>query len=187
MNDPVWFVDVSTLWKRPMEFFPSRDQTPNERLNSLVRLVAYCAVALVVYKAHATSTFVHTPLVVGAVCIAGLSLLYVPQETFSGGGAACAMPTQKNPFQNKLYGDSADQPRPCGYKDSPETVLKVQETLERVAPDVANDRQFMTAAVPDKIPDTKAFRDFVFGKATPTCKESTEFCRPYEIRAGRPR
>lgn len=49
-RDPVWYHDVRVLWRRPAEFFPSRDQTPEERVNSLVRLITYAGLAVFAYS-----------------------------------------------------------------------------------------------------------------------------------------
>jgi hypothetical protein len=49
-RDPVWYRDVSVLFRRPLEFFPSRDQTAEERVNSMVRLLTYCGLAVFAYN-----------------------------------------------------------------------------------------------------------------------------------------
>lgn len=52
-HDPVWYRDVRVLWQRPGEFFPSRDQAPEERVNSIVRLIAYAGAAVFAYSRNA--------------------------------------------------------------------------------------------------------------------------------------
>ena len=49
-SDGPWFRDAGALVRRPLEFWPSRDQTPEERLNSLVRFLAYVSVAVYAYS-----------------------------------------------------------------------------------------------------------------------------------------
>jgi hypothetical protein len=49
-HDPVWYRDVRVLWQHPLEFFPSRDQSPEERVNSIVRLLAYAGAAVFAYS-----------------------------------------------------------------------------------------------------------------------------------------
>lgn len=49
-SDAVWYNDVRTLLRRPSEFFPTRDQSPEERVNAIVRLLVYCTAAVVAYK-----------------------------------------------------------------------------------------------------------------------------------------
>ncbi len=52
-HDEPWYRDVRTLWRRPLEFFPTRDQSHGERLNSMVRLTLYCSLALLAYSRKA--------------------------------------------------------------------------------------------------------------------------------------
>lgn len=50
-SDEFWFTNPEILWHpdRLIEFFPTRDQTLEERFNALIRLSFYCAVILFVY------------------------------------------------------------------------------------------------------------------------------------------
>ena len=50
-SDPFWANDISIIWKkeRLTEFFPSKDQTLEERFNSIVRLSIYCSILLYFY------------------------------------------------------------------------------------------------------------------------------------------
>lgn len=50
MSDRPWYENVSVLARRPDEFWPRRHQSDSERLNSLVRLVAYAALAVYLYR-----------------------------------------------------------------------------------------------------------------------------------------
>lgn len=53
-SDPFWANDISIIWKkeRLTEFFPSKDQTLEERFNSIVRLSIYCSILLYFYHNH---------------------------------------------------------------------------------------------------------------------------------------
>ena len=50
-SDLFWYDDISIIWKfeRLTEFFPTKDQTLEERLNSIVRLSLYCSIILFYY------------------------------------------------------------------------------------------------------------------------------------------
>lgn len=74
-SDPVWYQDVRVLTRRLDEFWPSSDQSPEERVNSIVRLLAYCTLAVYLYKGQVKH------LAFGAVAIGVVSLAY------RGGGA----------------------------------------------------------------------------------------------------
>lgn len=47
--DAVWYDDVRVLLRRPDEFWPAVDQSPEERLNSMVRLLLYAGLAVYAY------------------------------------------------------------------------------------------------------------------------------------------
>lgn len=69
-SDPVWYQDVRVLTRRLEEFWPSRDQSPEERVNSIVRLLAYCTLAVYLYKGQVKH------LAFGAAAIGVVSLAY---------------------------------------------------------------------------------------------------------------
>lgn len=52
VSDPIWFNKYEVLWEsgRLTEFFPTQDQTLEERLNSIVRLSFYCSFVLYIYR-----------------------------------------------------------------------------------------------------------------------------------------
>jgi hypothetical protein len=45
-GDAVWYRDPKVLFRRPAEFFPSRDQTSEEKVNAIVRLSFYIGVGV---------------------------------------------------------------------------------------------------------------------------------------------
>ncbi len=47
-GDAVWYREPKVLFRRPAEFFPSRDQTAEEKVNSIVRLSFYVALGVAV-------------------------------------------------------------------------------------------------------------------------------------------
>ena len=145
-RDEPWYRDVRTLWRRPLEFFPTRDQSHGERLNSMVRLTLYCSVALFAYSRKprylvlggliavlASVAFAMRPTVpgrfvpaVGPLASAAdddePSVTAVPSDPAvrGEGGQACTWSTPENPFANPLPTDYADNPmRPpaCNHDD----------------------------------------------------------------------
>ncbi len=48
-----WLKDVTVLLSDPLDFFPDKDQSKDERLNSITRLSLYIAVAMSFYKKDA--------------------------------------------------------------------------------------------------------------------------------------
>lgn len=186
-GDKIWFEDVAVLPRRWKEFFPTADQTSEERINSVVRLVVYATLAIFAYNQQART------LVMGAAVVAVVSFAFGRQrESFPTapaaplqvtGTAKCTPPTKDNPFANVLLSDLGSQrPPACAYdavKDSIRT--NFNDGLMRNATDVYerenSQRQFYTMPVTTGIPDTAAFSQFLYGGMT-SCKEDAAHCRP---------
>ena len=173
--DEIWFRDLTVLWRRPLEFFPSRDQTDAERTNAITRFVMYAAAA-VSFAGYAD------PMRAAAAALAVIMLVAVTynasprqqqargKETFAGAQPrVCTRPTPENPFMNVLateYGTL--RPPACDYDDVKDDVAAYFERgLHREITDVykkkASDRQFITMPVTETVPDTGAFRNFLYG------------------------
>lgn len=201
-SDPAWYRDLSSLVRRPTEFWPSRDQTSDERLNSLVRLLAYATLAVFLYRKN----FKYVAFGMGAVLV--LSVVHArgsSRESIQCSGPrscrvstanikpasvqrakqACTRSTPNNPFGNMLVSDLADNPgRPpaCKFDDQAEAV---QQNFNRGLPRNMYDlydrensqRQFVTMPVTTSAPDTVAFAQFCYGGAgRKTCKEDPSRC-----------
>lgn len=69
-TDRAWFQDARVLFRRPAEFWPARDQGPEERLNALVRLVLYASAATALYSRKPKF------MVFGIVAVVVVSLAY---------------------------------------------------------------------------------------------------------------
>lgn len=142
-SDAVWYQDVRVLLRRPDEFWPAADQTPEERLNSMVRLVAYCAVAVYAYARNPN----HLALAALAIALVSLAHRGVADERDARAPAtrdrgcahvagrrgvvaeaaddqflprkdrACTRSTPDNPFANFMVSDYASNPgRPAACK-----------------------------------------------------------------------
>lgn len=184
-----WYNEPSILFEYPLDFFPSRGMTPEERLNSIVRFVLYASIAVAIYKSD--------PMMFGiGVCIAlALSLVnstcfvkkndvgeYEPHEQHPDIiPSKCTAPTEDNPFMNVLPHEFAlNKPAACVLTDS--TMQKSNDYFDQDLPreitDVyhkkASDRQFVTmpASGNNGTPDTLAFRNFLFSETAngPKCK-----------------
>jgi hypothetical protein len=83
-SDAVWYRDLGVLSRRPAEFWPSRDHSPEERLNSLVRLVAYASLAVFLYRRN------YKYVAFGMAAVTALSLVHARgggRRRARGGGA----------------------------------------------------------------------------------------------------
>lgn len=149
-GDLVWYQDVKALARRPSEFFPTTSQTAEERLNAIVRLVAYGSLAAYLVGGKAVY------FAYGAVFIVVLSvifrfgrangrdgrnknedtgMLYTRSEPYSNivpehvqrATTRCSPSTPNNPFSNATVGALlADPSRPpaCAYDSQATTIRK---------------------------------------------------------------
>ena len=133
-SDTAWYRDLTVLARRPVEFWPNQVQTEDERLNSLVRLLAYVTLAVYMYRRDLKF------LSFGVGAVAFLSLVHRfgngPSRCAGTGAAAatvskrsaacgrrsgreatrtppeatCTRSTPNNPFANLLVSDLATNP-----------------------------------------------------------------------------
>lgn len=197
--DDVWYRDVSVLWRRAGEFFPCRDQSPEERVNSLVRLVLYCTLAVFALRRRPG----HLAFGLGAAAV--ITLAYGGGRDASasapGGGRAsraasmagrgvtdvqrarrrCTASTPDNPFANMLPSDPADRPPACPYDEQADLIRRnFERGLVRNVYDVYDKEtqgRWMTAPVTTMVPDVAAFAQFAYGNVgRKTCREDPSKC-----------
>lgn len=130
LGDPFWFYDISIIYNRYIEFFPSFDQTNNEKLNAILRLFIIIAVVLMLYKSSVKYLII--PFVVAAITIfihAYKSnkdkLEVLPEEEYT-------LPTKENPYMNPLVGDSIDKKPAIDYLSNKDPrSLKIREDIKK--------------------------------------------------------
>ena len=181
-DDPFWGdrPDILLHAGRLIEFFPTADQTTEERMNAISRLVLYLGVSLSVYRGTVV------PLQLAAMLV---GLIYVmwrnrklegsppPIETY------CTMPTKENPFMNLLPGDDPARPPAC---EGPEVEEMSRNLLDsQLYEDVDdlfgrnnNQRQFYTMPSTQRPNDREKFGNWLF-KGVADCK-TDGVCPPFE-------
>ncbi|AGE51544.1 hypothetical protein PBCVCvsA1_457L [Paramecium bursaria Chlorella virus CvsA1] len=196
-QDPVWFQDLSVIFKRPSEIIPTRDQSDSERINAMVRLVLYCSFAVALIRQN------YLYAVLGMAIIAIISLAYAlgAKKTKSNEAygnirpysvkrskKSCSKSSANNPFSNATVGallDNEARPPACSYDDAgmAATMRKnFNKGLFRNLDDVYevenSQRQFYTMPVTTAAPDLTAFGQFLYGSKGATCKEDPSKCTP---------
>ena len=197
-EDPIWYDDISVLWKHPAELIPTIRQSDTERINSMVRLVAYCSIVVAVIRRDAKYA------TLGAAIVAILSVCYtfgatqtknesyanIRPTTVKKSKRICSVSTRNNPFSNATIGELARDPtRPpaCTYGQDAHNEEAIRNNfnsgLFRNLDDVYevenSRRQFITMPVTTSAPDTIAFAQFLYGNRGVTCKENSINCQPY--------
>lgn len=185
-----WFDDPQQLInaERVSQFWPTRDQSPEERINAASRFVIYASCLIYVIRRDPRV------FILGMTVLAVIYVLYksnMVKETYgvSSVGETCQSPTVDNPMGNVLITDFTDAPNrleACYYSS-----VKHGAT-ERVAFDSgrsrsplpkymrnALDRQFVSNPV-TKIPgDQTRFAEWLYGpKNGPMCKSDGRYCDP---------
>lgn len=184
-SDKIWYDDISVLAKRWKEFFPTPEQTSEERVNALVRLVAYATLAAFAYNREVRT------LVMGAAVVAVVSFAFGQRrgnEAFpmaplrASNDTRCTPPSRENPFSNVLLTDLGKPERPpaCAYDAVKDSVKEnFNAGLFRNATDIYekenSQHQYYTMPVTTTIPDTGAFANFLYGGMR-SCKQDAAAC-----------
>jgi hypothetical protein len=197
MTEPIWYQNPRVLVTGWRGFFPTRDMSATERVNSLVRLFLYVSIALSLYSQKPMY------LVAGMAASSIISLAYSSSSTtmntasygsepvgqrprsVAAGPQRCTRPTRENPFANMMLSDLADDPdrsAACAYDDVKDEIRQhFNDGLPRNITDVYekenSQRQYMTMPVTRAIADTKAFAEFAYGSlGIEGCKEDPARC-----------
>lgn len=206
-NDPIWYKDVKILFNldRMIEFFPHKNSTIEENLNSLVRLSIYGSILIAMYKRNPTYL---------ALIIVFLVITYVIHKYYDEKEHLTAVEAQKkiqfkqespiestinNPFMNPTFLDASKNRRPVPeYHQDTQEAEEMREKvsnnfnygLYRDIEDVFgrknSQRQFYTVPSTTIPNDQSKYRDFLFGDLK-SCKDNTDDCSPYQdLRRNRP-
>ena len=191
-----WFDDTQQLTRADQvsQFWPTKDQTPEDRINAASRFIIYACCIIYITRRDPRI------FVLGATVLAVLYVMYkskMVKETYgmaaSGGVAGCQMPTMDNPMGNVLITDYTDAPNRLEACYYPTVKPFVKSFLDdRIPYDAGRSRsampeyqrnaaarQFVTTAV-SKIPgDQTAFAEWCYGpKNGPMCKSDGRVCSP---------
>ena len=191
-----WFEDPQQLIRadRVTQFWPNRDQTPEERINAASRFVIYATCIIYVTRRDPRI------FVLGATVLSVLYVMYKSKMvkegyglSVGGDGRGCQMPTQDNPMGNVLITDFTDAPNrleACYYPSVKPFVKsylddrvpydsgRSRSSLPRYRRNAAA-RQFVTAPV-SKIPgDQTSFAEWCYGpKNGDLCRNNPRMCDP---------
>lgn len=192
MSDEIWFKDIKGFISphNYNRFFPSKEMTFAEQLNSLLRFAVYFSVLVFVLKKDTNIFFI-------VVFMAGFTYLlftvdsenkkrerfYLRQQNLladKNTGKVCVEPTKNNPFMNVLMSEYAENPKrkeACDVtKGKPKKMAKkfFENNLYRDVSDIfdknASDRNYYTTAITTIPNDQGGFAKFCYGQ-NKTCKE----------------
>jgi len=190
--EKIWFEDPKTLFTKEnySKFYPSKDMTFPQQLNTFVRLSIYFSIVVFVLKKDSNIFFV-----VIFVCIFTFFLYKIDTENkiteklyldknnlrVNSKKEVCQIPTKDNPFMNVLISDYATNPtRKKACHDKALTKKYFDSKLYRDADDIfhkqASDRQCVTNPVTEIPNDSVAYAKWLYGVKEATCKEEGFSC-----------
>ena len=208
-SDFFWYDDISIIWKkeRLTEFFPSKDQTLEERLNSIVRLCLYSSIILFYYH----NNYKYLSIFIGSLLFTYFvyknrtksqsQKIPIPankSETLNNvvDVSKCTVPTLDNPFMNVTMKDYTnvdsktnklvDRPPACDIND-PKVKKQMDDMFNNNLYKDVNDlfgkfnsqRQFYTMPSTTIPSDRESFQKWLYLNPK-TCKEDQDFCLKYE-------
>jgi hypothetical protein len=190
-----WFDNPQQLFdaEEVTQFWPTGEQTPEDRVNAASRFVIYVCTVLYLIRRD-PRIFVLGITVLGVIYVLYKSRMV--KETYGSSvdeGVSCQMPTPNNPLGNVLITDYTDAPNRLEACYYPTVKPFVQAySSDRIPYDAgrsrtsmprylrnAMERQFVSNPV-TKIPgDQTSFAESLYGrKNAPMCKSDTRFCDP---------
>lgn len=196
----VWFDDPLELIRtdRLMAFWPTKEQTPEERVNAVTRFMLYAV--MISYPIRRDSRIFILALLVAAAMFILYKRGMVSDSThpafvdgYSYSGGNCQRPTLNNPMANVLLSDISDRPnRPpaCDFQHVKGDVTRyLNNTIPYDAgrsrsplPEYQKNgaaRQFVTQPV-STVPGAQTrFAEWLYGaKFSPLCRNDQTACSP---------
>lgn len=152
-SDKFWYENPSVLWNknRFTEFFPTPNLTLYEKLNALVRLSFYIALALLVFYGNYLYIYIPIFFLLFTYLIYKSNIkkadttqpelltnaqenadeekiLSIIDDDLKKNNSTCTDPTTNNPFMNiNLITDKRDKPKACEYYDNKEVKKEVND------------------------------------------------------------
>src|SRR6056300_89297 len=189
-----WFDDPKQLIRADQisQFWPNKDQTPEDRVNAASRFIIYASCILYLIRRDPRI------FVLGGMVLAIVVILYkskMIEETYgtTKSGESCRMPSIDNPMGNVLITDYTDAPNrleSCYYSTvnpfmnnftSGSIPMDSGRSRSPLPKYMRNgvDRQFVPTPV-TKIPgDQTAFAEWLYGpKNGSICRSDSRFCNP---------
>ena len=183
MKDEFWFKNPKILFNehRLKEFFPVKEMTDIEKLNSLVRLSIYLGILLAIVMKNYMYLYI--------IIITGIFTIFLYENKKEDFGILSSLnsktvPTQDNPFMNYNYiTDSKNKSKSVKSYNNPnikdEISTYFNEKLYRDVSDLYqknnSQRQFYTMPCTDVVNDQTKFAKWLY-YTDKTCKEDGIKC-----------
>lgn len=201
-SDNIWFKDFEIIFKKPVDFFPTKYQTISEKLNSIVRLSLYTSIILTIYHSNIkyTSIFIFVLFLTYIIYTNqtnpnDLNLEKLEVNFERPNNEKCTHPTIDNPFMNatmKDYmnldknGKIIDREPACDINNI--TIKKeidkgfendLYHDVSDIFGKMNSQRNYYTMPWTTIPNDQEKFANWLY-KNPDTCKENQDMCKPAE-------
>ena len=199
-SDPLWSDKVSIIWDtdRLTEFWPSKYQSFNEKVNAICRFLAYTGILLAMAKNDSIYIVISLALIV-FVTILGKTAKqpksktsYMLKQWFpevaNGIARECQKPTQDNPFANRQLTDKGTRDPACYVDDVAQDTRDIYKSgmpVDATDPYMRNNgfRQFYSMPNTQIPNNQEAFAKWCYNPGE-TCKSNPKSCTGFENSRG---
>jgi hypothetical protein len=186
MTDPFWFNKTDILFdkKRISQFWPSKYQTYEERVNAMTRFILYAGTILSFYK-HDSSPFVMSILLVVVLVFTSKSKNKFLQKLTTN-LKNCQNPTTTNPLANQIPFDSINRKKACSSSvvENQITDSLFSEFPTKGLSNMNKDfieRQFFSMPNTDLVNNQSGFASWLYGDPNrKMCKSDPQFCTGFQ-------
>jgi hypothetical protein len=187
----LWYNNPAVLFKDINQFIPLNSLSPNQKINSLIRLAMYYTLIVLILFNNSSNKI---SLLYISLIIALSSFLINPSEDFNQNvvpniiltdESNCQKSTPNNPFMNFTLGDFIENPKrekACSYVDNKELVkrnfnkvIDMPVIKESVWSNNLSDRNFYTMPNTAIVNGQEEFAKWCFGDSG-RCKTKGEDC-----------
>lgn len=200
VSDKLWVEDLSILYRldRLVEFFPTRDHTKEEKINSVVRFSIYISIILSFYKKDYRYLMIFVPVMIITYF---LHLRKYSKENFKIEEERYRKSTLNNPYGNRMpYDSNFGRKRMRNYsrltKENKELEEEIKEnfnanlyrSLDDIYEKKHSQRNFYTMPSTSNIPDEDGeMRKWIYSSVSKNnCKTDPTKCSVYEDYRRRP-
>ena len=189
MSDPFWFKKPEILLSKRnlLQFWPSKFQTYEERINSMTRFILYTGLILSLQKKN-TTPIVYSLLLIGCIVFISKSKNPILQKLLAAAkiNLDCQLPTSTNPLGNQMPFDDVYTKPGCKSSTVEDEITKnlfaefPTNGLSNTNKDFI-ERQFFSTPNTDIVNDQKGFASWLYGAPNKKmCKSDPQFCTGFQ-------
>jgi len=177
----LWYHNPKILLKNYDQFFPNKNFTRIEKINSLARFAIYFSVLLILFNQDNKYLSISIVILIISLFL-GTTEKFVSLQNKED-PKKCTSPTKNNPFMNFTLGDLIEKPdrhKACKYEDSKDEIRKnfrsyIYSDSSDIWGKFITDRNFYTMPNTEIVNDQKGFAEWCFGNSG-KCKTTGKNC-----------